>query len=191
MTDPSTKKTLRAKARQRRAALQPSGAAKAAAAQAVDAVLAFGGPIALYVAIGDELDPAPLARLLAAAGADLTLPRVERRDAAPVFRAWAPGDELTPDLARVPAPLADAPERPPRVLITPLLAFDREGGRLGYGGGYYDRAIGEARARGPALVIGYAYAAQEIDAAPMEPHDARLDAVATERDFILCRRSTQ
>lgn len=190
MTDASSKRDLRARARALRAGLLAPGAATAAAARAFDAVQAFGGPVGLYRAIGDELDPAPLAETLAAAGTPLALPRVERRGAAPVFRAWAPGETLEPDLAGVPAPLTGAPERPPRVLVVPLLAFDRAGGRIGYGGGYYDRALEEARARGAALALGYAYAAQEIDAAPMEPHDEPLDAVATERDFILCRRST-
>jgi 5-formyltetrahydrofolate cyclo-ligase len=65
----------------------------------------------------------------------------------------------------------------PDVLLIPLLAFDGEGNRLGYGGGFYDRTI----ARLPrALRIGCAFAAQELDSVPIGPYDQRLNAVVTE-----------
>ena len=81
----------------------------------------------------------------------------------------------------VPAP--DQPEVKPTVLLVPLAAFDRRGYRIGYGKGYYDRALTEL---GPTLSIGIGYAAQEIGAVPDEPHDRRLDWIVTERETLRC-----
>jgi 5-formyltetrahydrofolate cyclo-ligase len=70
-------------------------------------------------------------------------------------------------------------------LIVPLLAFDRRGHRIGYGAGYYDLTIAALRARKPITAIGIAFAAQEIDAVPNTPRDARLDYVLTEKEIIM------
>ena len=72
----------------------------------------------------------------------------------------------------------------PEVLIVPLVAFDRAGGRLGYGGGFYDRTLARLRAARPTLAVGFAYAAQEADRLPLEPTDQPLDAIVTERGVI-------
>ena len=72
----------------------------------------------------------------------------------------------------------------PEVLIVPLLAFDRRGYRLGYGGGYYDRTLEVLRARGPVTAIGFAFAAQEVDEVPIEATDQPLDLIVTERGII-------
>jgi 5-formyltetrahydrofolate cyclo-ligase len=72
----------------------------------------------------------------------------------------------------------------PEVLIVPLLAWDRQGYRLGYGGGFYDRTLERLRARGPHLAVGFAFAAQEVPEVPREPTDQRLDAVVTEAGVI-------
>ena len=69
------------------------------------------------------------------------------------------------------------------MVLTPLLAFDGAGGRLGQGGGHYDRTLQNLRAHGPVLVVGLGYAGQEVDAIPMEAHDQRLDAVLTEAGY--------
>ena len=72
----------------------------------------------------------------------------------------------------------------PQILIVPLVAFDRAGGRLGYGGGFYDRTLEALRRDGPVLAIGFAFAAQEVDALPQEPTDQRLDRIVTEVEVI-------
>jgi len=64
------------------------------------------------------------------------------------------------------------------------LSFDRRGYRLGYGGGFYDRTLERLRARGTTLALGFAFAAQEVDAVPVEPTDQRLDAILTETGLI-------
>ncbi len=68
----------------------------------------------------------------------------------------------------------------PEVLLVPMLAFDRSGYRLGYGGGYYDRTLAALRAAGRVLAVGIAYAAQEVPSVPHGPRDERLDWIATD-----------
>jgi 5-formyltetrahydrofolate cyclo-ligase len=143
---------------------------------------------AVYYAQGAELDPTPLAERLAAAGVTVALPVALSQDGILQFRRWTPGEGLEPDVAGVPAPPAAAEAVTPQVIITPLLAFDRRGGRLGQGGGHYDRTLSNLRAAGPVFVLGLAYAGQELDAIPMEPHDQRLDAVLTEAEYFEVRR---
>jgi len=66
----------------------------------------------------------------------------------------------------------------------PLVAFSRSGGRLGYGGGFYDRTLERLRARRPTLAVGFAYGAQEDPALPLEPTDQPLDVIVTEAEVI-------
>ena len=70
----------------------------------------------------------------------------------------------------------------------PLLAFDRDGFRLGYGGGYYDRTLASLRGEGqvPPLAIGVAYSGQEVASVPQGPGDERLDWIATETGSHRC-----
>jgi 5-formyltetrahydrofolate cyclo-ligase len=72
------------------------------------------------------------------------------------------------------------------VVLVPLLAFDRRGWRLGYGGGYYDRTLRALRAEGPLLAIGLGYAAQEVAAVPHDEKDERVDLIVTERGVRSC-----
>jgi 5-formyltetrahydrofolate cyclo-ligase len=126
--------------------------------------------VAGYQRMGFELDPAPILSRFATVGAIIVLPIVGREND-PLTFATTDAAAVTPDL-----------------IIAPLLAFDRAGGRLGQGGGHYDRTIAALRARGPLFVIGLAYAGQEIDAVPHEPHDQRLDAILTEIGYIEVRK---
>jgi 5-formyltetrahydrofolate cyclo-ligase len=73
----------------------------------------------------------------------------------------------------------------PQVLIVPLLAFDRRGFRLGYGGGFYDRTLERLRQRHPVLAVGFAFAAQEVPEVPTENTDQPLDAIVTDQGVIL------
>jgi 5-formyltetrahydrofolate cyclo-ligase len=142
---------------------------------------------ALYYAQGGELDPTPLAERLAGAGVTVALPAALSRDGVLQFRRWTPGEALEPDLVGIPSPPAAAEAVTPQLVVAPLLAFDRQGGRLGQGGGHYDRTLSNLRAAGEVFVLGLAYAGQEVDAIPMEPHDQRLDAILTEAEFIEVR----
>jgi 5-formyltetrahydrofolate cyclo-ligase len=97
-----------------------------------------------------------------------------------VFRRWRPGAPLEAAPFGLSHPPAEAGTVDPDVLLVPLAAFDRRGHRIGYGRGYYDRALARLDARGRRRAIGVAFSVQEVDAVPDEPHDRRLDAVLTE-----------
>ncbi len=140
--------------------------------------------VAVYSAREDEMDPAPLAAALAAAGHRLCLPVVVGKDGPLLFRAYAPGDVLESGIWGIPQPSAVAPVVEPSTLLVPLLAFDRMGHRLGYGGGYYDRTLPLLRQRLPVRAIGLGYAAQEVPAVPVGPRDAPLDLIVTESATI-------
>jgi len=133
-----------------------------------------------YLPIRTEIDPMPV---MSAWSGPVGVPVIAGKGRPLGFHRWVPGCDLVdgPFGARIPAsvdPLV------PEVLIVPLVAFDRSGGRLGYGGGFYDRTIAELRAGGSVVAVGFAYAAQEDDDLPKEPTDARLDAIVTEADVI-------
>ena len=176
---------LRTELRARRARLKDQH--PDAAVQAALAFQAAGlGPFdvaAIYHPRGSELDPFPLAAVLARLGVRIALPVVEVRDAPLLFRLRSEDGSLPPDALGIPAPGPDAPTVRPDLVVTPLLGFDRRGGRIGQGGGYYDRTLAALRAEGPVLAIGLAYAFQELDAAPAGPFDQRLDGVVTEAGF--------
>ena len=198
MTDPALaaqKATLRLEARTRRKGLLVEHpAADWIAADRVGEMLAAlgirrAGVIAIYKALGAELDPRPLADNLAKQGWSIALPCVEAEDRPMVFRAWTPGERLAPDLTGLPAPLASASEAAPDLILVPLLAFDRRGGRLGQGGGHYDRTLTALRAQPkPPPAIGFAYSGQETPGLPREPHDQALDGILTEAGYIAVRK---
>jgi 5-formyltetrahydrofolate cyclo-ligase len=121
---------------------------------------------------------------LADAGVRLALPVAFERDQPLDFRAYDLGDRLEPDAYNIAAPTSAAPVVRPDLVITPLLAFDRKGGRMGQGGGHYDRTLALLRAEGPVFVLGLAYAGQEVADIPLEDHDQRLDAILTEKGYI-------
>jgi 5-formyltetrahydrofolate cyclo-ligase len=101
------------------------------------------------------------------------------------FFAWRGDETLSADAFGVPSPPASGEELRPQLILTPLLAFDRAGRRLGQGGGHYDRIISLYRAHG-AIAVGLAYAEQEMKAVPAGDHDALLDWVITPRQAIRC-----
>ena len=166
--------------RRRLAAEIPNAATRAASnLPPLSDVRVFG----LYHPMGSELDPTPIQL-----PGYCALPAVVDRAGQMVFRRHEAGETLTPDVMGIPAPPTSAQIVTPDVIFAPLLAFDRRGGRLGQGGGYYDRLIANLRAHGPLLVVGLAYAGQELAEVPMEPHDQRLDAILTETAFISVAR---
>ena len=139
------------------------------------------GPVSAYWPMRSEADPRPILEALHERGLPLCLPAiVEKRM---IFRRWAPYEPIVPGGFGTLVPAPDQPELKPTILLVPLAAFDRRGYRIGYGKGYYDRALTEL---GPTISIGIGYAAQEIDAVPDEPHDRRLDWIVTERETLRC-----
>ncbi|MEM9496009.1 MAG: 5-formyltetrahydrofolate cyclo-ligase [Pseudomonadota bacterium] len=143
--------------------------------------------VALYHPIKDEIDPGPLAAFLDEAGVSLALPVVQGKKEPLAFRTYRLGAPLVKGAYGAMVPGDDAPFVTPDIVVTPLLAFTRAGGRLGYGGGYYDRTLEALREAGRVTAVGFAYGAQEVDALPLSPLDQTLDWVVTEREAIRCR----
>ncbi|MEM7506459.1 MAG: 5-formyltetrahydrofolate cyclo-ligase [Pseudomonadota bacterium] len=142
--------------------------------------------VSAYCPIRTEIDPMPLMRRLSAAGHRICVPVIQGEGLALQFREWHP------DVAMEEGPFGAAVPvgtdwLAPDLVIAPLVAFDREGGRLGYGGGFYDRSLEEMRRVKPTLAIGYAFAAQEVPDLPREPTDQPLDAIVTEEGMIPVR----
>lgn len=171
------KPELRRAARARRKALAREDFALAISPCAEDLDLPPGTVVGGYHAHKGEADPALLLARLVELGCAIAFPRVRHKDAPLDFHHVPDGEVLEPGSFGIPEPLAHWPRARPDLLLVPLLAFDSEGYRLGYGGGFYDRTIALLRVR----AIGIAYAGQEVASLPHGPHDMALDMVVTEQ----------
>ena len=181
------KATLRREALARRDAL--SAEVRAAAAQVISAqpfpvAVLPGAVVSGFMPMKSEINPIPLMRRLASAGAALALPAVAGKGKPLVMRAYTFGESLASGVWGIREPSSEAPQVFPDILLVPLLAFDHRGHRIGYGAGYYDMTIAGLRARKTVLAVGIAFAAQEIAQVPTTPRDARLDIVLTENEVI-------
>jgi 5-formyltetrahydrofolate cyclo-ligase len=146
-----------------------------------------GTILSAFWSIGDELDLRPLLHAAHALGCVCALPVVVAPRSPLTFRHWEPGVELVVSAFGIPEPGRERPAVTPDISVVPLLSFDREGYRLGYGGGFYDRTIAlmrsVPRAR-PYIAAGVGFAGQEVAHVPREPHDARLNWIVTDAEVI-------
>jgi 5-formyltetrahydrofolate cyclo-ligase len=178
------------KAEARRAAFAARKTAFAAGqGRAADLLADFLAPhrgraLASYMPMRTEIDPLPA---MAAHDGPVGVPVILGKGQPLRFREWTPGCAMVAGEFGAMIP-ADGAWIDPDVLIVPLLAFDRRGFRLGYGGGFYDRTLEGLRARRPRLAVGFAFAAQEVACVPTEPTDQRLDAILTEAGPVPLRR---
>jgi 5-formyltetrahydrofolate cyclo-ligase len=183
---PDIKAKLRDEAFARRDAVDSVWRAQASLAMAERALtlpeLQRCEPVSGFWPIRSEIDVKILLEALHARGQTLCLPVVAKP--AMVFRVWKPGDELVKSGFGVSEPSSDAPEVSPQAMLVPLAAFDRRGGRIGYGKGHFDKAIAAIEAQHPVLTIGVAFSVQEVASVPMEAHDRRIDIVITETELI-------
>ena len=196
MADPisieSRKAALRSEAIARRDALptaERAAAAAAIAARPLPVAVSPGAIVSAFSPLKSEINPVPLMRAFATAGARLALPVVAGKGRPLTMRSWNFGEPLDSGVWGIREPKPEAPEVFPDILIVPLLAFDRAGRRIGYGAGYYDMTIARLRAMKRVTAFGIAYAAQEVEEVPATPRDAGLDLVLTERETIDCRLS--
>jgi 5-formyltetrahydrofolate cyclo-ligase len=138
------------------------------------------------MAMRTEIDPTPAMEEAAAHG-PVCVPVIIGRGQPLRFRQWTPGCAMIDGEfgAKIPA-TGDWIE--PEILIVPLVAFSAKGGRLGYGGGFYDRTLEQLRGKRGTLAIGFAFAAQQDDDLPLEPTDQWLDLIVTEQGVIDPRR---
>ena len=141
---------------------------------------AFSG----YLAIGTEINVEPAIARLEQAGLYATLPVVTATEQPLKFRRWTAGTQMEAGPLRTRHPAECSPEMIPDLLIVPMLAFDADGYRIGWGGGFYDRTLAKLRAEKKVIAIGAAFAAQQVDKVPRDHHDARLDWIATEVGLI-------
>jgi 5-formyltetrahydrofolate cyclo-ligase len=195
MTEPlpaDAKRDARASAIARRTATVARIDSAAAALRVTDHVLrTFALPpgtiISAFWSVGDEIELQPLLHAAHALGCVCALPVVTAPRTPLTFRSWEPGAELIVSAFGIPEPGPERPAVTPDISIVPLLAFDREGYRLGYGGGFFDRTIALMRSRPrvrPYVAAGVGFAGQEVARVPREPHDQRLNWIITEADVI-------
>lgn len=189
-----SKAQLRAHMRQQRQALDAP--AQLAAANAVSSLISQlpGWPastrIALYLANDGEIDTSTLAALCRDQGKQLFLP-VIKENSELEFAAWDTNSTLQVNRFGIPEPGGEA-ERCSAlaldIVILPLVAWDLQGGRLGMGGGFYDRAL--AGVTGP-LLVGLAHAIQQVDSMPRDPWDISMDFVVTDTALHCCKVETK
>jgi 5-formyltetrahydrofolate cyclo-ligase len=141
-----------------------------------------GRTVAAYRAMGSEADPAALLAAAAAAGCTTALPHVTSRSAPMRFLAWSPDDPLEKGVFGLSQPRADSEAVQPDIVLVPLLAFDAAMNRMGQGAGFYDRALSLLP---DAVTIGIAWSVQQLDRVPTDPWDVPLDAILTERSWIV------
>jgi 5-formyltetrahydrofolate cyclo-ligase len=185
------KQTLRLRAKAERAKLAPAQKAQAASTVA-ELGLTFlpdrsaAAIVSGFAALPDEFRLWPLLRRLAADRVPLALPVLQGKGKPLLFRAWQPGDQTAPGVWGIAEPMPDKPSVEPDIVLVPLLAFDRAGWRLGYGGGFYDRTLRRLRAGKPVLAVGIAFDEQRVDAVPHLDYDERLDWVLTPSGPVRC-----
>jgi 5-formyltetrahydrofolate cyclo-ligase len=144
-----------------------------------DLAFPIGAVVAGVWPMPGEMDLRPLLHALHARGHPIALPETPARGNPLLFRRWTPTSAMVRERFGTYRP--DGDPIVPDILFVPLLAFDRRGFRLGYGGGFYDRTLAALPGR---LAVGFGYAAQEVDRVPAEPHDIPLATIATEREII-------
>jgi 5-formyltetrahydrofolate cyclo-ligase len=185
------KKALRARIKAWRAGLGAevqTRAAQAVARQGLDFLKPRqeAAVVSGFAPLPDEFRIWPLLRRLGGEGFRLVLPVMQGKGKPLLFRAWSPGDAMDSGVWGIAEPKADKLALDPDILIVPLLAFDRRGWRLGYGGGFYDRTLKGLRARKAVIAVGLGHDEQEVDAVPHLDYDQRLDWVLRPSGPIKC-----
>ena len=178
------KEELRRTARVVRDAIAPEPRRRAAESAAGNLLalprLTGARRVALFAAVGSELDATAAARGLRARGVEIAYPRVVPGARRLEFHLVGDEGELRPGAFGIPEPAADAPVAPVQSIdafVVPGLAFDAGGARIGWGRGYYDRSLAAVPGR---LRIGYCFECQLVPEVPLEPSDLPMHAIVTE-----------
>jgi 5-formyltetrahydrofolate cyclo-ligase len=141
-----------------------------------------GVPISGYMPIGSEINPLP-AMMEAEAYGPVAMPVIVATGQPLKFSQWSPDGVLRDGPFGAQVPAIDN-FIIPEIVVVPLVAFTRAGGRLGYGGGFYDRTLEKLRANQPTMAIGFAFSAQEAVSLPLEATDQPLNMIVTETEVI-------
>lgn len=179
----AAKKAARAEALARRVGLNPDDGHALGARMLAEMAPPAGATVAGFWPMGAEIDIRPLLVALHGRGHRVLLPETPPRGKPLIFRHWFPGMAMQRERFGTMRPVGEMAT--PDWLLVPLLAFDRQGWRLGYGGGYYDRTLADMP---DAIAVGVGWAMQEMAAVPHGAFDARLLAVVTEREVIRVSR---
>mgnify|MGYP005729141893 FL=1 len=141
-----------------------------------------GHSVAGYMPIRTEIDPLPAMTEMSFYG-KVGVPVIQGMNKPLLIAEWTPSTEMIEGQFGAQVPVSKN-FFDPELLIVPLVAFDRQGGRLGYGGGFYDRTLEKLKMKKPVLAVGFAYSCQEIEQVPLEMTDQRLDFVITEKAVL-------
>lgn len=165
-----------------------SHAVEELAKQVIQALNGLQNPVVSgYVAIGDELDVSASLEALQEMGASIVLPVAGKSGEVLSFRPWSSGDKLEKGRLSTYHPSAKTGALDPDVLLVPLVAFDCQGYRLGFGGGYYDRTLFALREKKKIAAYGIGYDGQEVERVPREGHDEQLDGIITPTRIIISK----
>ncbi|NQW01766.1 MAG: 5-formyltetrahydrofolate cyclo-ligase [Rhodospirillales bacterium] len=184
------KRSLRVTALEKRHGLVAGGATDAGerlTANVIGLVQRFAGShrVSGFLPIGDEIDLEPALYQLGQQGLTTCLPVVVKKDQPLIFREWKRGDGLASGPLTTRHPLESAAACTPDIVLVPLLAFDLEGYRLGWGGGFYDRTLAALKSHDKTLVaIGIGFDGQQVDRVPADGHDVAVDWIVTEKRVI-------
>ena len=154
--------------------------------------------VAFYLPNDGEIDPTFLLRLAASSGKKAALPVLDpSRPGHLCFLPWKPGEPLKANKYGIPEPVFKPQNKLPLwkldIVCLPLVAFDRDGNRLGMGGGFYDRTFASAAKRlgSRPLLVGMAHHFQQVDAIAADPWDVPLHAIATDQRLLFNHRTTE
>ena len=167
----------RTEARRRYGAGVPEAAMAARLAES--GLIGQAGIVAAWLAIGEEIDALGVLAGVGLGDGPVALPVMVAKGQPLEFRLWSAGEPLAERMWGIREPLDGAHEVEPDVLLVPLLAFDGQCRRLGYGGGFYDRTLARLRALKPVRAIGLAFDEAEVDIVPRGAYDEPLDHVLT------------
>jgi 5-formyltetrahydrofolate cyclo-ligase len=179
LSDPQAKQYLRKLMLSKRQLLTDAEKSRAADAimEPLLACIPASAVVAGYWPVKGELDIIPLLLEFSKRGHALCLPVVEHKESPLIFHAWHPDQALVKGSYGIEVPKDSKPVIPDLVLV-PLVAFDDEGYRIGYGAGYYDQTIRDLRvSKKNVTFIGVGYDFQRVEKVPAEPFDERLDKV--------------
>jgi 5-formyltetrahydrofolate cyclo-ligase len=133
-----------------------------------------------YYPYNYEIDIMPLVEKFQKLNYSITLPKIGMNSEMNFFQ-WSTKDPLSINKFGIPEPISNKTKFPD-ILLVPLLAFDKNFNRIGYGGGFYDRYINRLKKIKKIITIGVAYSFQKIKKIPVEKYDIKLDFVVTEKD---------
>ena len=130
-----------------------------------------------YYPYNYEVNPLEIFKRLEKFGYYLTLPKISKNYHMDFFQ-WSTNDPLKINKYGIPEPVSEVVKFP-NILLVPLVAFDKDRNRIGYGGGFYDRYIKKLKMKKKILTIGLAYSFQKVKKLPVTKHDIQLDFIVT------------